>query len=129
MNALPYVFAAIEAKERDWKECLLPNTNNEIAEGTWSSLVWMEGDQLYTPPLSSGCVSSTMKEALKDFLQQNEEELIEKACTLSNLQHAQEVWLLNATRGIQAVSHFQDKIYSHTKALEVASELEDFLSL
>jgi branched-chain amino acid aminotransferase len=89
----------------------------------------MEDDRFYTPPLSSGCVSSTMKEALKDFLQQNEEELIEKACTHSNLQHAQEVWLLNATRGIQAVSFFQDKIYSHAKALEVASELEEFLSL
>ena len=129
LNALPYVFAAMEAKEKDWNECLLPNTKNEIAEGTWSSLVWMEEDQLYTPPLSSGCVSSTMKEALKDFLQHKEEKLTEKVCTHSNLQHAQEVWLLNATRGIQAVSHFQDKIYSHTKALEVASELEEFLSL
>jgi hypothetical protein len=39
------------------------------------------------------------------------------------------MWLLNAARGIQAVSHFQDKIYSHAKALKVASELEDFLSL
>ena len=48
---------------------------------------------------------------------------------LSNLQQAQEVWLLNATRGIQDVSHFQDKIYSHDKALKLASELEDFLSL
>ena len=54
--------------------------------------------------------------------------LNEKVCQLSNLQEAQEVWLLNATRGIQAVSHFQDKIYSHAKALEMASELEDFLS-
>jgi branched-subunit amino acid aminotransferase/4-amino-4-deoxychorismate lyase len=70
-----------------------------------------------------------MKEALKDFLQHKEEKLTEKVCTLSNLQHAQEVWLLNATRGIQAVSHFQDKIYPHAKALEMASELEEFLSL
>jgi branched-chain amino acid aminotransferase len=129
LNALPYVFAAMEAKENNWNECLLPNTQNEIAEGTWSSLVWMEENQLFTPPLSSGCVSSTMKEALKDFLQQTGKELTEKVCTLSNLQQAQEMWLLNATRGIQAVSHFQDKIYSHTKALEVASELEEFLSL
>jgi branched-subunit amino acid aminotransferase/4-amino-4-deoxychorismate lyase len=129
LNALPYVFAAIEAKENNWNECLLRNTKHEIAEGTWSSLVWMEDDQFYTPPLSSGCVSSTMKEALKDFLQQKEEKLTEKTCTLSNLQCAQEVWLLNATRGIQAVSRFQDKIYTHTKGLEVASELEDFLSL
>jgi branched-chain amino acid aminotransferase len=129
LNALPYVFAAMEAKEKLWNECLLPNTQNEIAEGTWSSLVWMEDGALFTPPLSSGCVSSTMKEALKDFLQQKGEKITEKVCSLSNLQHAQEVWLLNATSGIQAVSHFQDKIYSHDKALKLASELEDFLSL
>jgi branched-chain amino acid aminotransferase len=129
LNALPYVFAAMEAKENNWNECLLPNTKNEIAEGTWSSLVWMEEDQLYTPPLSSGCVSSTMKEALKDFLQQKGEKITEKSCSLSNLQQAQEVWLLNAARGLQAVSRFQDKIYSHHKAMEVASELEEFLSL
>jgi branched-subunit amino acid aminotransferase/4-amino-4-deoxychorismate lyase len=129
LNALPYVFAAMEAKEKDWNECLIPNTKNEIAEGTWSSLVWMEDNVLYTPPLSSGCVSSTMKEALKDFLQQKGRDLTEKECTLNNIQQAQEVWLLNATRGIQAVSHFQDKSFSHDKALEIASKLEDFLLL
>ena len=129
LNALPYVFAALEAKENNWNECLLPNTKNEIAEGTWSSLVWMEENQLYTPPLSSGCVDSTMKNVLKEMLQTQGKILKEKNCQLSNLQQAQEVWLLNATRGIQAVSHFQDKIYSHDNALKVASELEDFLSL
>ena len=116
LNALPYVFAAMEAQEKQWNECILPNTKNEIAEGTWSSLVWMEEDVLYTPPLSSGCVDSTMKHALKDSLQKKGKMLTEKVCTLSNLQQAQEVWLLNATRGIQAVSHFQDKIYSHLQA-------------
>ncbi|MFM2226791.1 MAG: hypothetical protein RL664_134 [Bacteroidota bacterium] len=129
LNALPYVFAAMEAKENNWNECLLPNTQNEIAEGTWSSLVWMEDDQLFTPPLSSGCVDSIMKHALQDFLQQAGKELTEKACTLSNLQQAQEVWLLNATRGIQAVSKFQGKNYPHAKALETASKLAVFLSL
>lgn len=128
LNALPYVFAAMEAQEKQWNECILPNTKNEIAEGTWSSLVWMEENVLYTPPLSSGCVDSTMKHALKDSLQKNGKILTEKVCTLSNLQQAQEVWLLNATRGIQAVSHFQDKIYSHLHAQKAASELNDFLS-
>ncbi len=129
LNALPYVFAAMEAKENNWNECLLPNTKNEIAEGTWSSLVWMEEDLLFTPPLSSGCVDSTMKNALREMLQIQGKVLNEKVCQVSNLQQTQEVWLLNATRGIQAVSHFQDKIYSHDNALKVASELEDFLSL
>jgi branched-subunit amino acid aminotransferase/4-amino-4-deoxychorismate lyase len=69
-----------------------------------------------------------MKHALQDFLQRTGKEITEKVCTLSNLQQAQEVWLLNATRGIQAVSHFQDKIYSHIQALKTASELNDFLS-
>ena len=129
LNALPYVFAAMEAKEKQWNECLLPNTENEIAEGTWSSLVWLEEDQLFTPPLSSGCVNSTLKNVLKEMLQTQGKVLNEKACQLSNLHAAQEIWLLNATRGIQAVSHFQDKSYSHNKALKVASELEYFLSL
>ena len=129
LNALPYVFAAMEAKGNNWNECLLPNTKNEIAEGTWSSLVWMEEDLLFTPPLSSGCVDSTMKNALREMLQIQGKVLNEKVCQVSNLQQTQEVWLLNATRGIQAVSHFQDKIYSHDNALKVASELEDFLSL
>jgi branched-chain amino acid aminotransferase len=128
LNALPYVFAAMEAKENNWNECLLPNSKNEIAEGTWSSLVWMEEDQLFTPPLSSGCVSSTMKEALKDFLQQKGRDLTEKACQLSNLQQAQEVWLLNATRGIQAVEQFQGISYSHEIAKEISRDLEEFLS-
>jgi branched-chain amino acid aminotransferase len=128
MNALPYVFAAMEAKENNWNECLLPNIKNEIAEGTWSSLVWLEGNQLFTPPLSSGCVDSTMKNALKEMLQSKGKVLIEKPCQVSNLQAAQEVWLLNATRGIQAIEQFHGISYSHEIAVETGRYLEDFLS-
>ena len=128
MNALPYVFAAMEAKENNWNECLLPNIKNEIAEGTWSSLVWLEGNEYFTPPLSSGCVDGTMKNVLKEFLQTQGKILNEKACQVSNLQAAQEIWLLNATRGIQAVEHFQGLSYSHETAKETARGLDDFLS-
>ena len=90
--------------------------------------MWMEEDQLFTPPLSSGCVDSTMKNALKEMLQTKGKVLIEKPCQVSNLQAAQEVWLLNATRGIQAVEQFQGISYSHEIAVETGRDLEDFLS-
>ena len=128
LNALPYVFAAMEAKENNWNECLLPNVKNEIAEGTWSSLVWLEGNECHTPPLSSGCVDSTLKNGLKEMLQTKGKVLNEKVCQVSNLQDAQEIWLLNATRGIQAVEQFQGISYSHKIAQETARDLEDFLS-
>lgn len=128
LNALPYVFAAMEAKENNWNECLLLNTKNEIAEGTWSSLVWLEGNECYTPPLSGGCVDSTLKNALKEMLHSQGKALNEKVCQLSNLQAAQEIWLLNATRGIQAVEQFQGISYSHEIAKQTARDLEDFLS-
>lgn len=128
LNALPYVFASIEAKQNNWNECLLPNTKNEIAEGTWSSLVWIEENQIYTPPLSSGCVASTMKEALKEMVKQKGELWTEKVCELYNLQQAQEIWLLNATRGIQAIEQFQGISYSYEIAKVTARELNKFLS-
>ena len=128
LNALPYVFAAMEAKENNWNECLLPNTKNEIAEGTWSSLVWLEGNECHTPPLSSGCVGSTLKNVLKEMLHSQGKILNEKVCQVSNLQAAQEIWLLNATRGIQAVEQFQGISYSHEIAKQTALDLEDFLS-
>ena len=128
LNALPYLFAAIEAKGNNWNECLLPNTKNEIAEGTWSSLVWLEENECHTPPLSSGCVDSTLKNALKEMLHSQGKVLNEKVCQVSNLQAAQEIWLLNATRGIQAVEQFQGISYSHEIAKQTARDLEDFLS-
>ena len=54
--------------------------------------------------------------------------LNEKVCQVSNLQAAQEIWLLNATRGIQAVEQFQGISYSHEIAKETARDLEYFLS-
>jgi branched-subunit amino acid aminotransferase/4-amino-4-deoxychorismate lyase len=54
--------------------------------------------------------------------------LNEKACQVSNLQAAQEIWLLNATRGIQAVEQFQGISYSHEIAKQTALDLKDFLS-
>lgn len=128
LNALPYVFAAMEANENKWNECLLPNIKNEIAEGTWSSLVWLEENECFTPPLSSGCVDSTMKNALKEMLQIQGKVLSEKACQLSNLQAAQEIWLLNATRGIQAVEQFRSFSYPSEIARKTALDLDEFLS-
>jgi branched-subunit amino acid aminotransferase/4-amino-4-deoxychorismate lyase len=69
-----------------------------------------------------------MKEALKEMVKQKGELWTEKVCELYNLQQAQEIWLLNATRGIQAIEQFQGISYSYEIAKETARELNKFLS-
>ena len=55
-NKLLHVLARAEAEAAGADESLLLNARGEISVATSANLFWIEGDALYTPPLSSGAL-------------------------------------------------------------------------
>ena len=90
-NALVYVMASIWAKENDFDDALIINTNHEIIEASSSNIFWLKNGIWHTPPLSSGCVNGIGRTL---FMQENT--CLEVPCTLQDLQNAEKCLLTNA---------------------------------
>ena len=110
-NYLPYVMAAIWAKENKLNEALVLNSYERICDATIANVFWVKNGIIYTPQLSEGCIAGVMRKYLIDQTTDTEIEIKEKELYPADLETADEVFLTNATRGIRWVSGFKNKSY------------------
>lgn len=68
LSSLPYVLAGIEKKDRNLDDLVITDFQDQVSECCSSNLFWITNDQLFTPPLSTGCVNGIMRRQLmKNF--------------------------------------------------------------
>jgi branched-chain amino acid aminotransferase len=90
-NALVYVMAQIFAAERNLHEALIINTEGRIIESATGNIFWKKNGTWYSPPLSEGCIEGIGRHI---FMQNNP--VIEKPCSLQDLQNADRCLITNA---------------------------------
>ncbi len=102
VKALSYadnMIALKEAKEKGFDEAILLNNKELVAEGATSNLFWVEKGELYTPPLSSGCLPGVTREKVMKLQATKEEDL-----SLGRLSEADEVFITNSILGVVPLS-------------------------
>lgn len=114
-NSLPYVMAAIYAKENFFDECVLLNEKNTIADTATCNLFVVKSNYLITPPIADGGVAGTMRQLIFEVLGNKKRYdgnliLSEQSLTTSDIATADEVFLTNAVKGIQWVQRFEQRI-------------------
>jgi len=87
------------AQEQDADEALLVSPHGRVLEAPTSSIFWVAGGAVRTPPLSDHILASITR-GLAIELSGAEE----RACTLDDLLAADEAFLASTTREIQAVA-------------------------
>lgn len=92
-------------------DVLLLNAYGRVAESAMANLFWIKKGVVYTPPLSEGCLSGTIRAVLIDCLQEQEIPFAEQACTLAALRDADEMFLCNSIRKIRWVREMGDGLY------------------
>lgn len=123
-NSLPYIAARLYAGEQGAQDCLLLNHLGEVAESTNANIFWMENEQLFTPPLASGCVGGVMRQMLlQRLLPDMNVSCTEKPLQTQTLLQAREVLLTNATSGIRHVATAEGKIYGNTVSETIQQRL------
>ena len=122
-NFLPYVMAALYAKENKWDECLLLNHHDRICDGTISNIFWIQQKIIFTPPLSEGGIAGTIRRYLIEALPKIGMEVKEKPVTADELINAKEIFLTNAVRGIRWVRTFREMEYQNTITLSIFNNL------
>ncbi len=111
-SRLPYIVAAKEATANSWDDILICNDKGRLAESTICNLFLIRDQSIYTPPLSEGCIAGVMRAHLLEQGSIAGMNIMETPLAISDLDTADEIFLTNAIRGIQPVSHYKDKAYS-----------------
>lgn len=120
LKSANYLFSRVGvefAKINHWEDALITNHQGNICESTIANIFWVADDNIFTPPLSEGCVQGVMREYLLSKIS-----VTEKKCSRENLLHADEIFLTNATSGIRWIQHLEGKQYSNNTAEKIYTD-------
>ncbi|WP_069814126.1 aminotransferase class IV [Streptomyces sp. TP-A0874] len=92
------VVALARAHENGASEAIFGNTVGQLCEGTGSNVFVVLDGELYTPPLSSGCLAGITRALTAEWTGAKETDL-----PLDVLERAEEVFLTSTLRDVQAV--------------------------
>lgn len=99
-NKLLHVLAKTEAEQGGYDEALLLNSDGEIAEATSGNIFWVEGNQVFTPPLDAGILPGVTRSVVFDLCREAGIVCLERSADLSVLQRADAIFLTLSTLGI-----------------------------
>lgn len=110
-NCLPYVLAAMFARQHQVAEAILLNQYGRVADTTVANVFIVKDGEVFTPPLTEGCVCGVMRKHLltTDF----PFKITEQPLSVRDLQYADEIFLTNAIYGIRWVGTFRDASYGN----------------
>lgn len=111
-NFLPYVMAAMEAKDKGVDDCLLLNSEGNICDSSKANVFLILKDKVVTPALHQGCVNGVMRRFVIDTLKSRGIPVYQQEVSEADVLAADEVFLTNAIIGIQPVRKYKDKEYN-----------------
>jgi branched-chain amino acid aminotransferase len=122
-NSLLYVMAAMFKQQNRLDEVFLLNASGFLCEAGASNIfVWYQ-NHLYTPALSEGCVEGVMRHVVINLAKENNIPITEAQISPEILNEADEVFLTNATKGIQWVMGYGVKRYFNRVSKGLMDEL------
>ena len=110
-NSLVYVLAGIFKNQNSLDEVLILNQNGFLCEAMSSNVFVVYDRKLYTPALNEGCIAGVMRQVVMRLAKENDIELLEAQINPEILNEADEVFLTNASKGIQWVMGYNNKRY------------------
>jgi branched-chain amino acid aminotransferase len=91
------------AREGGFDEALLVTPHGRVLEAPTSSIFWVSGGRLLTPPLSEHILASITRALILRVTDAQE-----RSCTLPELYEADEVFLASTTREVEPVAAIDD---------------------
>jgi branched-chain amino acid aminotransferase len=97
------------ARERGFDEALLVTPHGRVLEAPTSSIFWVKGDELLTPPLDDHILASITRALVIDVCGATEQ-----PCTLEDLTAADEAFLASTIREVQPIAAIDEHEFSAT---------------
>jgi branched-subunit amino acid aminotransferase/4-amino-4-deoxychorismate lyase len=116
---LENLFALEEARSRDFDEAVLLNERGEMVSATAANIFWVQGDEVFTPSLATGCVSGITRHFIHEITERWKLHLVEGSFPVQRLTDAREVFLTSTSREVSLVSSFDARQY-HIRQARIA---------
>ena len=113
---LPYIMAALAAKEKGLDDLFLTDQRGQILESSSCNVFVISNGVLYTPGLEEGCLAGTMRMQIINLALANGIKVYESSLMPQHLLAADEIILTNAIRGINWVGGYRTKRYQNNIA-------------
>ncbi|HSB12471.1 MAG TPA: aminotransferase class IV [Blastocatellia bacterium] len=108
---LENLFAFEEARSRNFDEAVLLNERGEIVSGTAANIFWVQGDEIFTPGLSTGCVAGVTRHFVHEIATHWKLHVVEGGFRVQRLLDAREIFLTSTAREVSIVSSLDAKEY------------------
>jgi branched-chain amino acid aminotransferase len=118
-NFLPYIMATMHAKKTGYNECIIFNSHGRICDASRGNVFIITDNNIYTPPLSEGCIAGVMRRNLLVMLNDKGYAIDEKPLQVEDIHSAEEMFITNVISGIQPVVKFQDKFFTTSQSLKL----------
>jgi len=111
------VVGSIYAKENDFDNCLVLNTNKSVVEALNGNLFLVKGNTIKTPPLADGCLKGIMRQQIINVLELLPDYTLEEASIAPfELQKADELFITNVIQGIVPITNYRKKKFGNATA-------------
>lgn len=103
LNYLNNILAKIEAVELGYQEAIMLNQEGYVAECTGDNIFVLQGEKLYTPPVSAGSLTGITRQVVFDIAGDMGVPIVETNLTRYDLWVAQEMFLTGTAAEVIAV--------------------------
>jgi len=110
-SGLIYALAAREVKSNKWNDAILLNQKGNVVESTIANLFWCKDGQIFTPPLSEGCIAGSMRRYLLENLGLWGYPISEMLASPRQIKEADAVWLSNSIRPLRWIRLMDEQEY------------------
>ena len=107
-NKLTNIVALREAEKAGMDEALLTNHKGNITEASSSNVFWIKDNTLFTPPISSGCISGITRGMVLELAASMNLTAAQQNATPVELNDIEGGFLTNSIREIQPVIQIDD---------------------
>lgn len=123
-NKVIHVIGSIFAEDNGYDNCLLINSNKNVVEALQGNLFLVKGTHIKTPPLEDGCLRGIIRKQLIAIVPLMKEYTFEEASISPfELQKADELFITNTIIGIQPITKYRKKTYTHRVASALLQKL------
>jgi branched-subunit amino acid aminotransferase/4-amino-4-deoxychorismate lyase len=126
---LENLLAFEEARGRGFTEALMLNERGEVVSATSGNIFWVEGDELFTPALATGCVAGVTRTFIQEIAARTNIYLVEGSYPLQRVLDATEVFITSGLREIASVASYDFKHYDILKARVTRNLSREFQKL
>lgn len=110
-NYLPYVLAALFAKQQKCNDAIVLNQHGRVCDSTIANLFYAKDGQLFTPSLDEAPVAGTVRAQICRLMAQQGNPVLQQPVTIDELLAADEVFLTSSIHPVKWVQRIGEKTY------------------